>query len=78
MHDAGQVGAWVDQPDLRLHGKGVRALLHDARALAVVLAHDQHGAAGDATRGQIGQRVRRHIGSHCGFEGDRPAQRVID
>ena len=78
MHDAGQVGARVDQPDLRLHGKSVRALLHDARTFAVVLAHDQHGAAGDAARSQVGQRVRRHIGAHCGFERDRTAQRVID
>ena len=52
--------------------------MHDARTLAVVLAHDQHGAAGDATRGQVGQRVRRHIGAHSRFERDRTAQRVID
>ena len=78
MHDAGQVRAWVDQPDLGLHGKSVRALLHDAGTLSVILTHDQHGAAGHPARGQIGQRVRRHIGAHSGFESDCAAQRVID
>ena len=78
MNDAGQIGAWIDQPDLRLHGKSVRALLHDAGALAVVFTHDQHGTASHATRSQVGQRVRGHIGAHSRFEGDRTAQRVIN
>jgi hypothetical protein len=77
-HDAFKIGARVDQPDLRLHGECVRALLHDAGAFAVVFAHDQHRAAGDAARGQVGQCVGRHIGADGGLEGDGAAQRVID
>jgi hypothetical protein len=77
-HDAGQVGPRVEQPDLRLHREGVRALLHDAGALAIVFAHDQHRAAGDPARGQIGQRVGSDIGADRGLEGDGAAQRVVD
>jgi hypothetical protein len=77
-HDAFEVGARVDQPDLRLHREGMRALLHDAGAFAVVLADDQHRAAGDAARSQVGQRVGRDVGADGGLEGDGAAQRVVD
>ena len=77
-HDGRQIGAGIEQPDLRLHGKGVRALLHDARALAVVLADDEHGTAAHPPGGQIGQRIAGHIGAHSGLEGHRTAQGVID
>jgi hypothetical protein len=77
-HDAFKIGPRVDQPDLRLHREGVRALLHDAGAFAVVFTHDQHGTAGDAARGEVGQRVGRHVGADRGLEGDGAAQRVVD
>jgi hypothetical protein len=77
-HDAGQVGPRIEQPDLRLHREGMRALLHDAGALAIVLAHDHQRPAGDAAGGQVGQRVGGHVGADRGLEGDRPAQRVVD
>ena len=64
LHDAWQIGSGVQQPNLRFHGECMRALLHDAGALAVVFAHYDHGPANHPTRGQIGQSVRRHIGAH--------------
>ena len=50
-HDGGQLGARVQQPDLRLHGEGVAALLHDAGAFAVILPDDDQGAAQHAGGG---------------------------
>ena len=50
-YDAGQVRTRVQQPDLRLHGEGVAALLHDAGAFAVVLPNDDQGAAQNAGGG---------------------------
>ena len=78
VDDAGQVGPRVQQPDLGLHGERVRALLHDAGALAVVLADDQQRAADDAARGEVGQRVGSHVGAHGRLEGHGAAQRVVD
>ncbi len=78
IDDARQVGPRIEQPDLRLHRERVAALLHDGRAFAVVFAHDDERAAGDAARGQVGQRVRRDIGAHGGLEGDGAAQRIVD
>ena len=77
-HDARQVRPRVQQPHLRLHREGVAALLHDAGAVAIVLADDDQRAAGHAARGQVGQRIRRDVGAHRGLEGDRAAQRVVD
>ncbi|MBC7938217.1 MAG: hypothetical protein H7Z19_00395 [Chitinophagaceae bacterium] len=76
-HHAGQVGAWVQQPDLRLHRKRVAAFLHDRRTFAVVFADDDQRAASDTARGQVGQCVRRDVGAHRGLEGDGAAQRVV-
>ena len=45
LHDARQVRTRIQQPDLRLHRKGVAALLHDRRALAVILADDDERSA---------------------------------
>ena len=73
-----QVRPRVEQPHLRLHREGVAALLHDAGALAVVLADDDQRAAGHTARGQVGQRVGRDVGADRGLEGDRAAQRVVD
>ncbi len=77
-HDGRQVGARVDEPHRRLERIGIGALLDDAGALAVILAEDDHGAAHHAGRGQVGERVGRHIGADDRFPGHRPAQRVID
>ena len=78
LDDAGQIGPRVKQPDLRLHGKRMAALLHDGGALAVVLADDDQRTAGDATRGQVGQCIRGHIGADGRFPGDRATDRVHD
>ena len=53
IDNAGQIGAWIDKPHLSLHGKGVGALLHNTRALAVVFANDNQRAADDARGGNI-------------------------
>ena len=52
-HDGGQIRARIEQPHLRLHREGVGALLHDAGALAIVLAEHDQRAARDAGRGEI-------------------------
>ena len=73
-----QVRPRIEQPDLRLHGEGVAALLHDRGALAVVLADDHQRAAGDAARGEVGERVGGDVDADRPLEGDRAAQRVVD
>ncbi len=77
-YDRRQVRTRVEQPDLRLHREGVAALLHDRGALAVVLADDDQCAAGDAARGEVGERVGGDVGAHRRLEGRGAAQRVID
>ena len=57
---------------------GVRALLDDARAFAVILADDDHRAAHHAGRGEVGQRVGRDIGADDRLPGHRAAHRIID
>ena len=44
---AGQIGARIEQPNLRLHGKRMAALLHDGRAFAVVFTHHDQCTARD-------------------------------
>ena len=68
----------IEQPHLRLHGEGVRALLHDARALAVVLAEDDERAALDARGREIRQRIGGHVRADGRLPGDRAAQRIVD
>ena len=77
-HDRRQVRPRIDQPHGGLHRIGVGALLDDARALAIVLAENDHGAAEDARGGEVRQRVGRDIGADDGFPSHRPAQRIID
>ena len=76
LDDRFQVWPRIEQPDLRLHGEGVRALLHDRGAFAVVLADDDQRAAGDAARGKVGQGVGGDIGADGRLEGDRAADRI--
>ena len=77
LHDAGEIGARIQQPDLGLHGEGVAALLHDRGTLAIVLAHDHERAARDPARGQVRQRVGGHVGADGGLERDRAAQGIV-
>ena len=77
LDDGGQIRARVQQPELRLHRKGVAAFLHDGRAFAVILAQDDQRAAGDTRRGQVRQRVRRHIDADRPLEGHRAPDRVM-
>ena len=77
VDDAGQVRARIEQPDLRLHRERVHALLHDRGAFAIVLADDDHRAAGDAAGGEIGERVGRHIDADDRFERHGAAQRIV-
>ena len=77
-HDGGQVRAWIEQPHLRLHREGVGALLHDAGALAIVLAEHDQGTARDACRGEIRERIRGDVGADRGLPGHRAADRVVD
>ena len=39
-NDRGQIWPWINQPELRFHGKGMAAFLHDRRSLAVIFADD--------------------------------------
>src|SRR6516162_3590907 len=51
--DGRQIRTRVDEPHRRFHGVGLGALLDHARALAVVLAEDDHDAADDAGGGEV-------------------------
>ena len=78
IHHARQIGARIGQPDLRLHGEGVAALLHDRGAFAIVLADDDDGTTGDTAARQIGQRIAGHIGACRRFPRHRPTDRIHD
>ena len=77
-HDALEIRLGIEQPDLRLHRKGMAALLHDRGAFAVILADDDQGAARDAAGSEIGQGVGRDIGADGRLEGDGAANRIHD
>ena len=77
-HDRRQIGARIEQPDLRLHRIGVAALLHDRGAFAIILADDDQRAAGDAARGEVRQRIGRDIGARGRLPGHRAAHRIHD
>ena len=76
--DRGQVRPRVEQPHLRFHRERVAALLHDRRAFAVILADDDQRAARHAGRGEVRQRVARHIGPRRRLPRHRAAQRIHD
>ena len=73
----GRFGPRIEQPHLRLHGERVRALLHDAGALTVVFADDDHRAARNAARREVGERVGGDVGADRGFECHRAAKRIV-
>ena len=78
LNDRGQVRARVQQPELRLHRKGVAAFLHDRGTFAIILSDDDHGAAGDAAGCQIRQCIRGDIDPDRPLEGHGPANRVMN
>jgi hypothetical protein len=77
-HHHAQVGPRIEQAHAGLERVGMRALLDHAGAFAVVLAHHDQHAAGHAGRGEVGERIGRHVGADYRFPGDRAAQRVVD
>jgi hypothetical protein len=77
LRDRGQVRPRIEKPDLAFLGVGMRALLHDRGALAIVLADDDERTARHAARGEVRERVRGDIGAHRALEGDRAADRVV-
>ena len=77
IDDACMIGAGIEQPHLRFHREGMGALLHDRGAFAIVLADDDHGAAGDAARGEIGERIGGDVGADGRFPRHRAAQGII-
>jgi len=54
------------------------ALLEDRGAFAVVLADHDHGAADDARRGDVRERVGRHVRADDGLPGDGSPHRIVD
>ena len=78
LDDRLEIGARIDKPDLDFHGEGVASLLHDRGAFAIVLADDDHGAALDPARGQIGERIGGDIGADGALPGDGAADRIVD
>ena len=78
IDDPGEVGARIEKPHLRLHRKGVAALLNDAGALAIVLAEDDQDAALDAGRGEVGEGVGGDIGADGRFPDRRAAHGIVD
>ena len=77
LHDALEIRTRVEEPHLGFHGKGVRALLHDRGALAVVLADDDERAAGHPARRHVRERIARHVRTHGRFPGDGAADGVV-
>ncbi len=77
-HDGRQVGTRVEQPHRGLHRIGIGALLDHARALAVILAQNDHRAADHAGRRQVRQGVCRHVRPDDRLPGDGAAQRIVD
>ena len=78
VDDRREVRSWIEEPHLGFHREGVGPLLHDARALAVVLADDDESAAEDATGGEVGEGIGRDIEADGRLEGDGSAERVVD
>ena len=77
-HHRRKVGPRIEQQQRGFERIGVGAFLDHAGALAVVLADDDQRAADHARRGQVRQRVGRHVGADDALPRDRAAQRVVD
>src|SRR5438034_25922 len=70
--------ARVEQRKRRLQRGRVCALLEDRRALAVVLADHDDGAADDAGGGDVRERVGGDVGADHRLPRDGAARRVVD
>src|SRR5439155_1575498 len=80
-HEAGEgveAVARIEERDGRLERGGMRALLQDRGALAVILADHDHRAADDAGRRDVRERVGRHVRTDDGFPGNGAAHRIVD
>src|SRR3979411_1438227 len=53
VHDGGQIGPGIEEPNLRFHRECMSALLNDARPLAVVLAGNDERASQYTRRREI-------------------------
>ncbi len=76
LYDGRQVRPRIEQPHLRLHGEGMRALLHDRGAFAVVLADDDQRAALHPAGSQIGDGVGSDVDADRRLERHRAADRI--
>ena len=61
--DAREVGSRIEKPYLGFHGEGMRAFLHDACALTVILTQYDQCAALDSRRRKVRKGVRGDIGA---------------
>ena len=77
LNDRREVGTRVEQPHLRLHREGVRSLLHDAGAVAIIFADDDERAAFHAARGEIGEGIRGDVGADGRLERHRTTKRIV-
>ena len=77
LHDLGQIGARIEQPDRGFQRKGMAAFLDDAGPFAVIFAHHDQRAADHTGRGEVRQRISRHIGADDGFPCDTAPKRVL-
>ena len=78
IHHLPEFGSRVEQAHAGLERVGVRALLDHACAFAVVFTHNDQHASGHTGRGQIGERIGRHVGAHDGLPGDRAAHGIVE
>jgi len=70
--------ARIEERDRRLQRRRMGALLEDRGALAVVLADHDDGAADDAGRGDVRERVGRDVGADDRLPRDGAAHRIVD
>ena len=68
----------VEQPHRGFQRIGVGALLDHRGALAVVLADHDQRAADHAGRGEVAERIGRHVGADDRLPGDAAADRIVD
>ena len=77
-HDGRQRRPRVQQPHRGFERIGVGAFLDHRGALAVILADHDQRPADHARRGEVGERIGRHVGADDGFPGDAAAHRIVD
>ena len=77
-HDGRQRRPRVDQPHRGFQRIGMGAFLDHRGALAVILADHDQRAADHARRGEVAERIGRHIGADDRLPGDAAADRIVD